>query len=275
MCQVGQLPLNDMDYTIGTHYEACTVRLTIRSLKPCTIRIVAYDRDRPNTVFTNRFEHVMEDEENNTWIQMPLTPKNVIVSIYTDAGNKSPQDEINFKIVDIRTYPNVPTHYAAVGLLDAGLASFIDLAQRFCFNAGALPVNSPGECYCSQDKKFKIVYLPILTDPKTGQEVTTPMRISSYTRVIEASQAKLLSMSVPGRFCIATHEYSHEFENKNPDDELEADINGLTIYLGLGYPKYEAVETYSTTFYNSPTDENLSRFKHIEEFVKNFSSYTK
>jgi hypothetical protein len=263
-----------MDYTVGTDYQACTVRITIRSLKPCTIRIVAYDRDRPNTVFTNRFENVMQGEERNTWIPMPLTPKNVIVSIYTDTGNKTANEEVNFKIIDIHKYPNVFTDYGAVGLFDAGLASFMDLAQRFCFNAGILPVNQSGECYCSRDKLFKIQYLPILTDQKTGQEVSTPMRISSYTRVIEASQAKLLPMSVPGRFCIATHEYSHEFENKNPDDELEADINGLTIYLGMGYSKYEAIDTYATTFYNSPTDENLSRFKHIEKFVKNFSSYT-
>src|SRR4051812_22188577 len=263
-----------MDYTIGTDYQACTVRLTIRSLKPCTIHILAYDRDRQNTVFTNRFENVMQDGDNDTWIPMPLTPKNVIVSIFTEAGNKSVGEEANFKIVGIRKYPNVFSDYSAIGLFDAGLASFVDLAQRFCFNAGILPVSQPGECYCSQDKLFKIRYLPTLTDPKTGQEVNTPMRISAYTRVIEASRAKLLSMSVPGRFCIGTHEYSHEFENKNPDDELEADINGLTIYLGMGYSKYEAIETYATTFYNSPNEENLSRFKHIEKFVKNFSSYT-
>jgi hypothetical protein len=235
---------------------------------------MAYDRDRPNTVFTNRFEHVMQDEEHVTWILMPLTPKNVIVSIYTDAGNKSVAEEVNFKVIDIYKYPSVPTHYTAAGLYEPGLASFVDLAQRFCFNAGTLPINKDGECYCSLDKRFKINYLPTLRNPKTGQEVSTPMRISSSTRVIEASQAKLVSMSVPGRFCIATHEYSHEYENKNPDDELEADINGLTIYLGMGYPKYEAIDTYASTFYNSPTDENLSRFKHIEDFVKNFTSYT-
>jgi hypothetical protein len=46
------------------------------------------------------------------------------------------------------------------------------------------------------------------------------------------------------RFAILCHEFSHFYVNDNMDDESEADINGLLIYLGLGYPRIEGYQAF-------------------------------
>jgi hypothetical protein len=57
------------------------------------------------------------------------------------------------------------------------------------------------------------------------------------------------------------------------DDEVEADLNGLLIYLGLGYPRIEAFEVFAVTFMDAPTEMNKVRFDKIKNFIENFESY--
>jgi hypothetical protein len=50
-------------------------------------------------------------------------------------------------------------------------------------------------------------------------------------------------------------------------------LNGLLIYLGLGYPRIEAFEVFAVTFMDSPTEQNKTRFDKIKNFIENFESY--
>ena len=74
------------------------------------------------------------------------------------------------------------------------------------------------------------------------------------------------------RMAILTHEFSHVFLNVNPNDETEADLNGLLIYLSLGYPRIEAHEAWIDTFENSPTDGNMERYEIMEQFIEDFEN---
>ena len=76
--------------------------------------------------------------------------------------------------------------------------------------------------------------------------------------------------TIPMRFAILCHEFSHFYVNKDMHDESEADINGLLIYLGLGYPRIEAIEAFTNVFLNYPSEENGKRYKKIENFIDNF-----
>jgi len=76
--------------------------------------------------------------------------------------------------------------------------------------------------------------------------------------------------TIPMRFAILCHEFSHFYVNKDMHDEGEADINGLLIYLGLGYPRIEAIEAFTNVFLNYPSEENGKRYKKIENFIDNF-----
>ena len=69
---------------------------------------------------------------------------------------------------------------------------------------------------------------------------------------------------------ILLHEFAHFYLNKNIDDETEADLNGLLIYLGLGYPRIEGYEAFLQVFEGSPTAENKKRYDVINEFIQNF-----
>jgi len=67
---------------------------------------------------------------------------------------------------------------------------------------------------------------------------------------------------------ILLHEYSHFYVNKVPRSEIEADINGLGIYLKLGYPSIDIFNVFLKVFKVSPSMENKDRFQTLEKFVK-------
>ncbi len=260
-----------MIYQIGTQYEPCTLVVHIRSLKPCTLHLQAYDRDRMNTVFTNRFKNCVMPGDLEFHIQMPLSGKMTLVKIFDEQfPDRAKEYETSFEVLSIekkglRTRKDVVDD-------SLQLRQFMDLAERFCFNAGELAINGPDEAYTSKDKYFKIQYQTVLLDENTNNPHPTPARINRHTGVMQGSKEKLAPITVPGRMVIFTHEYSHLWMNDTPENELEADLNGLTLYLSWGWPRIEAIETYSKTFYNSPSDDNMNRMKHIENFILNFDN---
>jgi hypothetical protein len=145
--------------------------------------------------------------------------------------------------------------------------SFVNFCTRFCYNAGSLSSGT----YVSDDKKFVIKYLATIED--NGQEQTTPARIELNTGVIEVSKKQFVNFTIPNRMAILLHEFSHVYLNNNQDDEVEADLNGLLIYLGLGYPRIEAFEVFASTFMNAPTEQNKMRFDKIKNFIDNFENH--
>ena len=65
-------------------------------------------------------------------------------------------------------------------------------------------------------------------------------------------------------------EYSHFYVNKVINDESEADLNGLLIYLGLGYPRFEGHEAFLKTFIDTPSEQNKIRYDKIKAFIDDF-----
>jgi hypothetical protein len=69
---------------------------------------------------------------------------------------------------------------------------------------------------------------------------------------------------------ILLHEYSHFYLNSDIANETEADLNGLTIYLGLGYPIREAYEAFAITFIGFPSAQNNVRYDIINRFIREY-----
>jgi len=42
------------------------------------------------------------------------------------------------------------------------------------------------------------------------------------------------------------------------------------IYLGLGYPRIEAYQSFLTTFINVPSQQNKERYDKINKFIQDF-----
>jgi hypothetical protein len=94
-----------------------------------------------------------------------------------------------------------------------------------------------------------------------GSVHPTPARIAVDRPVIQVSQAKFNEMSIPERVIILLHEVAHNFINRDPDSELEADDSGLDIYKNLGYPKIEAINAFANIM--ADTDDNYERMLNL------------
>ena len=201
------------------------------------------------------------------FVRMPVSPKTALVYVYNDdLGNMTTGQDKSFEVDSI----SKEMLEKKLDVIDFGnplVRSFVNFCTRFCYNAGSLSSGT----YVSDDKKFVIKYLPIIED--NGQEQTTPARIELNTGIIEVSKKQFVNFTIPNRMAILLHEFSHVYLNDNQDDEVEADLNGLLIYLGLGYPRIEAFEVFASTFMNAPTDQNKMRFDKIKNFIDNFEHH--
>jgi hypothetical protein len=105
---------------------------------------------------------------------------------------------------------------------------------------------------------------------KNGVEVNTPARISKRTGVIQVSKKQFEQFTIPMRLAILLHEFAHFYLNEQMDDEVEADLNGLLLYLGLGYPRIEAYQAFLETFKGVPSQQNKERYDVINKFINDF-----
>lgn len=257
-----------MQRTITTRYEEETLKITVRAIDNVLLRLIVKDADKENTVFTDRNREFAG--EFIFYVRMPLCGNKTDIILYDE---NNPTDDSSFEITNIERMP-LQKRMDLIDLTNQQLRSFIKFAQRFAFNAGWIRTNDPNnpeDFYYSDDGKFFIKYLPYIMD-ENGGKVQTPSRIEAGSGIIEVSQEDFMGSTVPMRMAILTHEFSHVFLNVNPDDETEADLNGLLIYLSLGYPRIEAHEAWIDTFENSPSDANMERYAIMEQFIMDFEN---
>jgi len=254
-----------MIYTVPTRYEEVTLVIKVYTNSAVNIKVKVVDADQPNTTFTDRSKIV--DGESIFFVRMPVSPQTAYVYVYNeDNGNLTTGQDNSFEVDSISKEP-LEKKLDVIDFSNPLVKSFVTFATRFSYNAGSLSSGT----YVSDDKMFVIKYLPIIED--NGQEQTTPARIELNTGVIEVSKKQFVDFTVPNRMAILLHEFSHVYLNDNADDEVEADLNGLLIYLGLGYPRIEAFEVFASTFMNAPTDQNKIRFDKIKNFIDEFENH--
>lgn len=254
-----------MKLIIGTKKQEMTVAITITSFTDAKICIEAYDYDNPKTYFLTRFK---DYKGVCTFkIMLPISPEKLCVKIYNQANGDMPKNQDTSFRVDKVKREKLQTRLQAVPWGKYDLKDFVNFVYRFAYNLNYLPVN---QTYVSDKGKFAIELLPTIIDEKSGRELNTPARINKATGKIQASARAFSTFTVPQIIAIMCHEISHFWINENPDDESEADLNGLTIYLALGFPRVEAYDAFLDTFEGAPTDANKKRFEIIDKFIKDF-----
>lgn len=256
-----------MNYRLQTRFDEMCLVLKVSTQTPTKVRLKIYDEEKPKIVFTDRYKTVNGQE--TFYVRMPLTSKSVIVSVYDDkTGNTKATEEKNIKIVSIEKVP-LEKRLDAIDIKNRTVAHFVEFAQRFCFNSSYM---ATGKSYQSNNGEFLIEYVDKIVG-QNGKILNTPARISKVSGRIQVSKAKFDTYTVPMKFAILCHEFAHFYLNENMDDESEADINGLLIYLALGYPRIEAYEAFLSVFLdtpNEPTMQNKLRYDRIDKFIKNF-----
>lgn len=253
-----------MTYTLWTRYEPIMIKIVVQTSSPQDIVLKVYDPTQANTYFTNRDKNVNGVEE--LFVRMPLSPSSAKLEIYNKKnGNQPKGQDPSFQVLSVKkqdldiTLPKTKMDTFTV-------RNFVAFAQKFSYNAGW--VSAPRD-YMSSVGSFKIEYLPVIINSK-GDKMATPARISTKNGRIQVSQEAFRTMTIPMRMAILLHEFSHYYLNSDVSDEIEADLNGLTIYLGLGYPIREAYQAFTSTFIGYPTDQNKKRYDIIDRFIKDY-----
>lgn len=250
---------------VPTRHEELTLIIKVLTQEPTKIRIKVIDESQSDTSFTDRFKTV--DGESIFYVRMPVSPQNALVYVYNeDNGNLMQGQDDTFEVESI-TKGALEKKLDVIDFSNAEVRSFVNFATRFCYNAGTLPSGT----YVSDDRKFVIKYLPIIEDD--GKEQSTPARIDITNGNIEISKKQFVKFTIPNRMAILLHEFSHVYLNDNVDDEVEADLNSLLIYLGLGYPRIDAFEVFAKTFMNAPSEQNKDRYDKIKSFIDNFENH--
>jgi hypothetical protein len=239
-----------MKVKIVTRFAPVTLEIKVKTTQSMKLQIIVSDADDTTRKFTNRYKTV--NGEETFMVRMPLSPNVSLVTVY---GEKTGRNSTEERRLDVSDFGN------------AAMKSFVSFAQKFSFNVGDLEPNT----YASDDDRY-FIRLSSVIKGKNGQVLTTPARIGAKSGVIECSKTAFDKMTVPMRFAILCHEFSHFYLNDKMTDEMEADLNGLLIYLGLGYPRIEAYQAFLETFKNSPSELNKRRYQVIDKFINDFES---
>jgi hypothetical protein len=257
-----------MRIPVVTNHEPIILAIKIRTKSSVPMRIRVCDAYKPDTNFTDRTGLV--DGERMFYIRMPKTPETVVAQVYNaNIGDKQEGIDPSFEIVskEILTLDTFPETYKSNSELVKCAVKFI---QDFSERAGILSAGPSGSEYVSDCGRFRIDYLDVIRDRKTGKELATPARISQDRGIIEVSKKHFLKYAVPYRVAILLHEISHFYLNDDPHNEIEADLNALKIFLGLGYGYIDAENAFLNVFKGSPSDQNKERHQILHNFIVDF-----
>lgn len=238
------------------------LKIVIQTFSNEKIWIKVRDANRKNTYYTKRYSFIDGVEE--FFVLMPQAPMDALVIVYNNENGRM-RDDKSFK-VKIEAMPLLIKPYK----MSKKALSFVRFAQEFSDECGYLSSSRDGDIYKSNNGRFRIDYFDKIRSSQTKKVVSTPARISQLNGRIEVSAEQFKKYTIPMRMAILLHEYSHYYVNKNPSDESEADINGLKLYLQVGYPKIDIYNVFLNVFKRSPSVENKIRYQKLDNFVKAF-----
>jgi len=241
----------------------CTIQISIGCLKPTKVWIMVCDARKNKTYYTKRYAKI--DGEETYYIRLPQAPDIATLIVYCD-GDLPDKKSDNLRVFGVNILPLIVKHIP----ISRKTKAFISFAKEFCEEASYLPASTNGEQYLSDNGKFRIDYFDKIRDRSSGKVLSTPARISQINGKIELSKEMFEKYSVPMRMAIILHEYSHFYLNANPSSETESDINGLRIYMALGYPRIDAYNVFLNVFKTSSSKQNLDRFHKIDNFIKTY-----
>ena len=224
-----------------TKGKPCCVKMKILCSEPRKMYLKVKDGGKPFTEFTNRYCSV--NGEQTFWVRMPISPDVADIIIKSEYQMNGQSDK-SYKVGELEILP-LKSKPEAYNSKNSTIENYINFCKEFCEKAGYLSAGN--SIYTSNDGKFRIDYLDKITDA-AGKSLNTPARISKSQGIIEVSKEKFKDYTIPMRMCILLHEFSHYYLNTDIANETEADLNGLLIYLGLGYPRIDAYNVFSKLF---------------------------
>jgi hypothetical protein len=241
--------------------ETATIYITIKTNGKKKLCVFAEDLQKKNSYYANR--EVIVDGTRTIFISFPISPKNVTIGAINMVDFNDKDIEMSFDIQPLKQYAT---------WMDEQTREFVNLALPFCQISGFVNPAPNGTLYTSKQGNINIKYFPVIKDK--GKPISTPARIGHNTGVIEVAQYCFDKYTIPMRFMILCHEYSHKYRNPKMNldisNEFGADLNGLYIYLGMGFSKIDAICVFANVFLKAQTDQNIYRMRKINEYIDRF-----
>ncbi|HWY12828.1 MAG TPA: hypothetical protein VN026_15950 [Bacteroidia bacterium] len=263
-----------MLFTIPSNSLPFSLVIDIETDSPQSIKMVARDYSKQNTNYIIRRGVV--DGKRTFTLKFPLSPNVMSLFIFNERYGNQPNDTdksfriTKFSVESLKTCPM---------WTNADVTNFIEFGEWFCQNAGELSGTTktlPFSTYRSKNGKFCIDFYNKIPDKQNGGYVSTPARVGHSSGIIEIAKEDFDKYSVPMRFCILSHEFSHKYLNpiskREIGDEISADIWALNIYMSLGFPSLEAQYAFLRVFSSANNLFNSKRYKIINAFISDFNS---
>lgn len=233
---------------IKTDYKPVAVRITVGTSPSNILIINGINENSTNTVLFSR--DAEPGAQKAYHFGVPVTGKFLTILIFSE----KPQYDFDvFKIeaLPIRYFKSLDFKF------DRKTEEFQSFVKSFSFN---FENYMPG-IYTDKKKQFRIKILDQITD--------TPARYASVADVIEVSKEAYDLISVPIRTLLISHEYAHKAMNRNMDDEFEADIHSLKLFLDMKYPVIEAWTAFQML---TPGIYSRERQKNAENWLDAYES---
>lgn len=235
---------------IATYRKKCKILLEVETTTSRNIIIVGFDNSKKNTEYF--FRQMQVNGRQNYEFYLPQSPNILTVYIF----DKDTKDDTTYKVISL-TKANLPLNPY---LVDIYTKDFLDFAEVFCNKCGYLSIGN----YTDKKRQFLIKYLNEIIEEDTGHK--TPSRIHKKDNHIQVAKKDFIEFTIPMRMAIICHEYSHNFLNNDMNNEIASDLNGLKLYINLGYPYIEGVYAFSRIFDDTP--ENRARLSAIVDYLE-------
>lgn len=254
-----------MQQIISTNNESMTLSITISCNGKKSFRIWAEQVGKKNSKYADRV--VVVNNSRTIYFGLPVTPKELFIGCLNTSNINDKDFEVTIVEQPLKKY-NV--------WLDEETRQFVQMAINFSQVCGFKAPAPNGTTYQTADGKFTIKNYPVIKDRQSGAVINTPARIGHKTGIIEISAMKFAKYTIPMRVMILLHEFSHKYKNPkiNLDisNEFGADINGLYIYLGIGFSKIDAICVFANVFLKAQTDSNILRMRKIQDYIQKFEN---
>lgn len=262
-----------MKVFVNSNNKPTVVAVKVRTTSPQNISIQLFDWKKPNTFYTKR-KGIVKPKGTNVfgerlfYIRMPQSPKRGVLKIFnTKIGDKPKGVDTTFKVISLKMLPLERKLNRAI-TQNSNVQEFVKFAQQFSERAAFL--STGGSVYFSDNGKFRIDYYDDIISRKSGRVLKTPARVSTDHGYIEISKKQFLKYTIPMRMAILLHEFAHYYMSDQVNNETEADLNALMVFLGLGYPRIDGHNAFLQVFKGTPSDENRIRHGKIKDFIEGF-----
>jgi len=250
-----------MEVEVYVGSQPTTLVIPIETAQEHKIGIRVKSVENPNTLYVDRYKTI--NGRADIEVGMPIAPEKVIVEVYNQPmGMISMNGGYRVGKIIQKPLQDMPQ---CINYSNPKIKSALPFFTKFSAIAGF--ADAGDKVYYDKTFEFVIVYKDSIPEA-----METPARIHAQKGFIEVSAEYFRRYTIPMRMAVLLHEFSHFWLNRDIDSEIEADLNGLALYLSLGYPRIPAFNSFVKVFMNAPTAQNHERMEIIKKFISNFDS---